>query len=173
MALVVAGWKHVIICFGSGFVQACSLFHRICCCSVCHHNFSSVRKIGKISCAVNRMSSALFYGVRRETFMDIWIISPFKWEVKAQGASSHVTKMWHPINFSWTRWRHTGSNTFTGLLTAEGSKPQALLRPTLLCNSRPKAIIHGACQTGPALSHNHTCIQACVIVFTYMNAHWS
>lgn len=49
---------------------------------------------------------------------------------------------------------------FMGPLTAEGPKPQALPRPTLLCNSCPKAIMHGACQTGPALSHHHTLIQA-------------
>lgn len=53
----------------------------------------------------------------------------------------------------------------------DGSKPQALPGTALLCNSRPKAITHGACQTGLALSHNHTCIGACVIVSTYMNAH--
>ena len=58
--------------------------------------------------------------------------------------------------------------TFTGPLTAESPKPQALPRPTLLCNSRPKAIMRGACQAGPALSHNHTCTRACVIVSTYM-----
>lgn len=48
--------------------------------------------------------------------------------------------------------------TFTGMLAAKGHKPQALPRPTLLCNPHPKAIKHGACQTGQALSHNHTCI---------------
>lgn len=49
---------------------------------------------------------------------------------------------------------------FMGPLAAEGPKPQALPRPTLLCNSCPEAIMHGACQTGPALSHHHTFIQA-------------
>lgn len=44
-----------------------------------------------------------------------------------------------------------------GPLTAEGPKPQALPRPRLLCNTRPKAIMYGACQTGPVLSHSHTC----------------
>lgn len=77
------------------------------------------------------------------------------------------------VNWLQTRWERVEQHFFTGPLTAEGPKPQALPRPTLLCNSRPKAIMHGACQTGPALSHNHTCIRACVIVFTYMKARWS
>lgn len=46
-----------------------------------------------------------------------------------------------------------------GPLAAEGPKPQALPRPTLLCNTRPKAIMHGACETGPVLSYSHTCIE--------------
>lgn len=33
--------------------------------------------------------------------------------------------------------------------------------------------MHGACETGRALSNNHTCIQPCVIVFTHMIAHRS
>lgn len=47
-----------------------------------------------------------------------------------------------------------------GRLTAEGPKPQALPRPTLLCNSCPEAIMHGACQAGLVLSHHHTSILA-------------
>lgn len=64
-------------------------------------------------------------------------------------------------------WSYIMAVTFTSPLAAEDPKPQALPSP-LLCNSCPKAIKHGACQTGPLLwnsawlvhtqTHTHTCI---------------
>lgn len=108
------------------------------------------------------------------------IISPCKWEVKTLSASLHLKNVVsHQFLIvvcvcasvflcevaAHREWAE--QHFFTGPLAAEGPKPQALPRPTLLCNSRPKAIMHGACQTGLALSHNHTCIQALYHIYEH------
>lgn len=147
---LVADWGHVIICFGGGFVRARSVFHRIRC-----HGRPRSRATGELSCVAVGF-------IPREGKL-VWI---FEWF----SLSLHIEKR---------RKKHLISSSGSHVCKpdadegSDGSKPQALPWTTLLCNSRSKAIIHGACQTGLALSHNHTCIGACVIVSTYVNAHRS
>lgn len=100
----------------------------------------------------------------------VWIKKNFTVEIRSENPRCFFTL----ANFAsrpfliayiwvWTSYRHTRSeqsNTLMGRLTAEGPKPQALPRPTLLCNSCPEAIMHGACQAGLVLSHHHTSILA-------------
>lgn len=155
---VVAGWEHVIVCFwqrvypGTQFVSQ----SRLLCCLPSSPLLFSQENWENLLCG-NRIHSK-----GRETPMGLWIISLRKGEVKDRCTSSHNKNVtYHQFLIVYTCvW--TGCRQGATLLQ-DCSKPQALPRPTLLCKSRPKVIIHGACQTGTALSHNHTCIRACVM----------
>lgn len=163
--LVVVARQHVILCFGRGVARAWLSVSR----NMLHFMSTSHQKNLKNLQWGYRKTSALFYGGRRGTVVcDFSIISPFEWEVKAFGEKNVVSYRFLIarvckcvcVNWLQTHKERAEQHFFMGPLTAEGPKPQALPRPTLLCNSCPKAIMRGACQTGPALSHHHTLIQA-------------
>lgn len=111
--------------FGSSGLRACDclfwqwvcpghgiFFHKICCCPVCYHSLSSVRKklwLGKkISCGVNRNTSALFMVWEEELLYGFLIISPFNEKWKPQRFVT-CEKCCVPCVCVcvWTGWRHT------------------------------------------------------------------
>lgn len=176
VASVVARWEHV-----TPSVLAVGLSRHALCRAECAVAPSAVtvphrsEKFRKIYHAVSLEDPEHYCLSSRETCMDFCQWRQFhhpneKWKPWKK------KKAWPPINFSQifnvracepaahTHIYTQGATLFTGPLAGRTAPNH---RPTLLCNSRPKAIICGACQTGPALSHNRTCIEACVIAFAH------